>query len=133
MRQYCLGFVFDAAHEHVVLLQKRASDAFNPGAWNGVGGKLEPEEAAVQAMAREAHEEAGLVIAPEAWCALGQLTDGQRFAVQVFAASGDISGLRSNTDERVHAWTRAEVKGLPCATDVHAILAPWIAGGRLIA
>lgn len=60
-KRYVLGFAFDEALRHVVLLQK-AKPAWAAGMWNGLGGKIEPGEDAVGAMSREFREECGVLI-----------------------------------------------------------------------
>lgn len=70
VQRYVLGFAFDDALSHVVLLQK-AKPAWAAGMWNGLGGKIEPGEAPADAMAREFQEECGVLIQPSSWKHLG--------------------------------------------------------------
>lgn len=53
---YVAGFLFDEAHEHVVLLEKQ-KPLWMKGKLNGVGGKIEDGETPLQAMEREFEEE----------------------------------------------------------------------------
>lgn len=66
MQRYCLGFVFDAPAESVLLLRKSRPDTA-PGEINGLGGKVEPAEDYHDAMVREMQEEGGLTIPREIW------------------------------------------------------------------
>ncbi len=56
---YVCGFLFNAGRTRVVLIEKRRP-AWQAGLLNGVGGKIEPGETAVEAMRREFNEEAGI-------------------------------------------------------------------------
>src|SRR3972149_6364738 len=48
-----------------LLLQKKASERFGGGKWDGPGGKLRPGESPAEGVVREVEEETGLtVIAP---------------------------------------------------------------------
>lgn len=70
MKTYVLGFLFDDVGQAVVLIRKR-KPAWQSGFLNGVGGKMEPEDALpCDAMARESVEEIG--VSP-AWEPFGKL------------------------------------------------------------
>ena len=58
MIQYVLGFAFNETKEKVALIKKLKPD-WQKGKFNGVGGKLEPEELPMEAMVREFKEETG--------------------------------------------------------------------------
>lgn len=67
MKRYVLGFAFDSARQHVLLIEKNRPE-WQAGRLNGVGGKIEPEDRnAFAAMAREFSEETGLNTTAEAW------------------------------------------------------------------
>ena len=57
--KYSLGFIFDQARDHVLLIQKMRP-AWQRGKLNGIGGKVEEGEAFLQAMIRECWEETGI-------------------------------------------------------------------------
>ena len=54
--------------ELLLAMKKRG---FGAGKWNGVGGKLEPNECLEQALVRECQEEIG--VTPRSWRAIGEL------------------------------------------------------------
>lgn len=84
MKEWCLGFVILPGH--VVLLKK--SRTLHVGLWNGLGGKIEDGESAIEAMRREAKEESGLELN---WKHVGYLRgdkDGDPWRVFVYAADG---------------------------------------------
>jgi 8-oxo-dGTP diphosphatase len=84
--RYALGFLFDAAAEHVLLIRKRRP-AWMSGLLNGIGGKLEPGEIAAAAMEREMREEAGVLIPAETWKRVVRLRFPDAW-VDVFADRG---------------------------------------------
>jgi 8-oxo-dGTP diphosphatase len=59
VKKYVLGFIFDQARDHVLLINK-LRPAWQCGKLNGIGGKVEPGESFPQAMIRECHEETGI-------------------------------------------------------------------------
>jgi len=59
-KQYVLGFCFSRDKEEVVLIRKNRPE-WQKGKLNGVGGKIEPEDASpLHAMVREFKEETGV-------------------------------------------------------------------------
>lgn len=62
--------------DEVLMLHRNAPDRptdYHAGKWNGLGGKLELDESAPQAAAREIEEEAGIRLPPDAYTSLGFL------------------------------------------------------------
>lgn len=59
MKRYVCGFYFDHLLEQVVLIWKNKPD-WQKGKLNGVGGKIEDGEIAIEAMVREFKEETGI-------------------------------------------------------------------------
>lgn len=57
--RYVCGFLFDG-HKRVLLVQKTRGPAAIVGKWNGIGGRIEPNELQRQAMRREFREETGI-------------------------------------------------------------------------
>lgn len=91
-KKYVLGFVFNPEGSHVLLIQKR-TPSWMHNCWNGIGGKIEPNEKPLDAMHREAIEEAGLSLA---WIPVGFL-HGDEFEISVFS---------TNTPRLLDATTR---------------------------
>jgi 8-oxo-dGTP diphosphatase len=60
-QEYVLGFCFSTDMKRVVLIRKNRPN-WQKGLLNGVGGKIEPGEIAIDAMRREFKEEAGVEI-----------------------------------------------------------------------
>jgi 8-oxo-dGTP diphosphatase len=92
--QYVRGFLFDQTKQHVVLL-KRNKPPVQAGKYNGVGGKVEPNETPMQAMQREFEEEAGLPITD--WTPFAEVS-GSTWVSYFFHAS-DVRAHQARTME----------------------------------
>ena len=60
MMHVALAFITDASDR--ILITRRSFDVDHGGMWEVPGGKLEPEEAAFDALKREVFEEVGIVV-----------------------------------------------------------------------
>lgn len=58
-----LGYVLSRRRERVLLIHRTRSGDHAYGKWNGLGGKVEPDEDVASAMIREIREEAGIEVA----------------------------------------------------------------------
>lgn len=83
--QYCLGFCFNDARDSVILMRKLRPD-WQAGKLNGVGGKIEENEPADEAMMREFHEETGVMTHNRSWRQFATLL-GDDFAVYCYELS----------------------------------------------
>ena len=63
---YVVGFLFKEDKSSVVLIRKDRP-AWQAGKLNGVGGKIEPNESAIDAMVREFREETSVDTNPSIW------------------------------------------------------------------
>lgn len=63
---YVVGFLFTPDKQHVVLVQK-LKPAWQLNKWNGVGGKMEPDELWEDCMSREFFEETGVKVPNQSW------------------------------------------------------------------
>ena len=63
MKERTLVFLYNPKEKRILLAMKKRG--FGEGKWNGVGGKIEEGETVEEAAVREAHEEIGVLIAPE--------------------------------------------------------------------
>ena len=70
--QYCLGFGY---YNDCVVLIKKERPKWQKGFLNGVGGKLEKNETALEAMIREFFEETGQMTTADQWIHAGELID----------------------------------------------------------
>src|SRR5687768_8509331 len=104
VQEYVCGFLFSEDRSRVLLIRKRRP-AWQAGMLNGLGGKIEPGETAVEAMRREFREEAALDVAE--WQHVLTLSgaddagSGRGWAGHFFRAFGDLSRVRAATDEQL--------------------------------
>ena len=95
-----------------VLLGRRTERAGRryPGAWDAIGGKPEGDESLLEALVREAREEAG--VEPLGACPLGCFDDGER--ADAFFLATEWSGEVRNADRVEHdrlEWVRISEAG----------------------
>lgn len=101
---YCLGFFLSPGKTKVVLISK-TKPAWQAGLLNGVGGKVEHGEAALDAMVREFEEETGHYIGPDRWTEFTTLRSVDTFQVDCFVAQAsdeeEFAAPHRTTDEEV--------------------------------
>src|SRR6185295_19082363 len=93
MKHYVNGFY--RSGDSVVLFLK-AKPEWQKGRFNGVGGKVESGETAVEAMVREFKEEVGHQTTTDDWKHTVSLV-GNDFVVYFFAASGSYFDIHPET------------------------------------
>lgn len=112
VQEYVCGFLFDLERTRVLLIRKRRP-AWQAGKLNGVGGKIEPGETALDAMRREFHEETGLLVSD--WQHVVTLRgpddfgSGRGWAGHFFRGFGDVLTARSVTDEHLEVYPARSV------------------------
>ena len=110
--RFTLGFAFTTDGSRVVLLEKQ-SPAWQRGKLNGVGGKVEPDETALEAMVREFTEETGVATEPARWRHYAELS-GSAFHVDVYSLFDDavVDGARTVEihEVRVCPTTGSEIR-----------------------
>jgi 8-oxo-dGTP diphosphatase len=110
VQQYVCGFLFSRDRGRVLLIRKRRP-AWQSGKLNGVGGKIEPGETALDAMRREFREEADIDLAE--WQHVLTLSgpddagSGRAWAGHFFRAFGDVEAARAITDEQLETHPTA--------------------------
>ena len=97
-KRYVLGFLFRDNCTSVVLIRK-TKPKWQAGLLNGVGGKIEDGEPALQAMVREFKEETGAKTSENEWRLFCEMS-GHNFVVYCFTAK--------NSD----AWRKADTQGV---------------------
>lgn len=123
---YSMGFAVSQDGTHVLLLEK-GKPAFLVGQWIGVGGHIDPGETALQAMIREAKEEADLD--PLDWqpvgevnCPAGPGKPPNTARIYMFAARADLSQAKTMTEERVEVFTWEQLEQLPLASSTREVI-----------
>jgi len=82
---HSLAFVFTSNYHEVVLIEKQRP-AWQKGFWNGLGGKVEPEETILDCVVREVEEESGIFVPDKHWTQVAILTSPD-WQAQVYATT----------------------------------------------
>lgn len=98
LTKYCLGFLFDDKQNVALILKQRPQ--WQKDRLNGIGGKVEEGETALEAMRREFREEAGVDVS--SWEHFATL-EGQAWHVFVFRAFDNkaLEAASAQTDEPI--------------------------------
>lgn len=107
MTEYVAGFMFSEDKRSVALIRKNRPE-WQKGKWNGIGGHVEPGETPLVAMVREFEEETGVRVKHEDWkhfCTL----QGQFGTVHFYKTTGDLTKLRSMTDEGIGTFSTEDI------------------------
>jgi 8-oxo-dGTP diphosphatase len=111
-----LGYVFHPADGRVLLIHRnKRQDDPHLGKYNGLGGKMEPQEDPVTCMRREIEEESGLVATRMElrgtinWPGFGK--NGESWFGFLFRVTGFSGTLRAENPEGVLAWHPVETVG----------------------
>lgn len=119
MRFYVAGFMFNATLTKVALIRKNSPE-WQKGLLNGIGGKLEPSDRSnIQAMQREFQEETGFFQMD--WTYYARLHEGGRFSVGFYCCVGDLTKLKSTTDEKVEIIPVSKIKNHQTIENI-----PWL-------
>lgn len=103
MKRYALGFLFNASHTEILLVDKQSPE-WQRGLFNGIGGKVEAEETPLACLVRETKEESGLRTAHRDWMHLGDLaSEGWLVSVYTGTFFGD-AALAKQTDHEDVGW-----------------------------
>lgn len=108
-KKYVLGFCFNLDYTEVALIKKTKPD-WQKGKYNGIGGKVEFLENRVLAMWREFYEETGYNA--NNWFEYAIL-NGVDYKVYCYFGAGDLSKLKTTTDEEVRIFKLSEIKNNP--------------------
>ena len=103
MSKFTVGFVFDSSLEHVLLVHKQRPE-WQAGKVNGIGGKIEPGETALECIARECEEESTLKIPPSDWLHFGTIHQPQGNVEVLAAAYGGGHSDASQNDHEAVEW-----------------------------
>lgn len=99
MLKYTVGFLFDEKAKRIVLIKKN-KPYWQKGLYNGVGGKIEPNESPEQCIIREFKEETGVLI--KDWREFAFIYREDNFEVYFFIAfDSKLWKCRSITSEKL--------------------------------
>lgn len=118
MNRYCLGFIFTDDTSQVVLIRKN-KPSWQAGLLNGIGGSIEAGESAIQAMTREAKEEAGVVVKEDLWHHFATMKGGN-FEVSCFKVINSelFSCCVTRTSEKIEQTSVVLVDMAECVSNV---------------
>lgn len=108
MEKYVVGFLFNKAQDHVVLIEKNKPE-FQKGKLNGVGGKIEQGELPIDAMRREFGEEAGVSIYN--W-SLDVVITSDNCIIHCYSATAfdqEWAAIRSMEEEKIGKYSVASI------------------------
>jgi 8-oxo-dGTP diphosphatase len=108
MTEYTCALAFTPGDEKYpdrpgkLALIKKTHPVWQAGRFNGIGGKLEPDERPDEANVREFAEETGVFIPASQWRHFLTLTDGETWTVYFFTVtSGRVRAVRTMTEEKI--------------------------------
>jgi 8-oxo-dGTP diphosphatase len=113
---YVVGFMICPQTNEVLFIEKQRP-AFQKGKWNGVGGKIEPNEKPIDAMVREFREETGVTTQTHQWEHTATTHGGsdrdmdrQPFTIYVYRSIVDeFPDFKQTTDERLQIFPMKRV------------------------
>ncbi|MBD1570311.1 NUDIX domain-containing protein [Aliivibrio sp. S10_S31] len=88
MISYVTGFMFSKNIKNVALI-KKIKPTWQKGLYNGIGGKVECNETASEAMAREFEEETGVKTHPDEWRLYTIITSPNEYEISFFFMISD--------------------------------------------
>jgi 8-oxo-dGTP diphosphatase len=106
VKNYVVGFAFRNNGKEIALIRKNRPE-WQQGLLNGVGGKIEPMESCVRAVAREFAEEAGRVVSFEDWRLFARITDYEQTWAVYFFVTFCVDWTITRTDEEV-VWVKVK-------------------------
>jgi len=119
---YVNGFMLNPQTKQLLLIEKNRPD-FQKGKWNGIGGKIEPNEQPIDAMVREFREETDVQTRAEDWEHTLTL-QGRDFRVVFFRAFvHQFPPFRAITDEPLGLYyLKSFFDGLPALDNARWIV-----------
>lgn len=103
-----LGYVLSPDGQRVLLVHRSREGDLHAGKWNGLGGKLEPDEDVYSCLCRELDEEAGITVTSTrlrgtvSWPGFG--TDGEDWLGFIFVVDGYTGTPPERNDDGPLVW-----------------------------
>jgi len=109
MKVFTVGLIFDSTLCEVALMEKTHPD-WQKGKLNGIGGRVEDDETAIECVLREVEEEAGLASEPADWLHFATIFEGgSKIDFFTLRHRGDKSEVKTMTDEKVSWYTVRDI------------------------
>lgn len=122
-----LGFV---TFGNFVLLIKKDHPADQVGKMNGIGGHVEEGESPLEAMRREATEEAGDFVGGLEWVKKGTVIWGRETVLHCFYADGgETPRFENKTSEKLSITPIRRLYGVDCVDDLDYLIPLCMASG----
>ncbi len=110
MKSYTVGFVINKSHKLVLLINKNRP-AWQKGALNGLGGRLQESETPNEGIARSVNREANIETNAEQWRKIGSIeNDGDVIYFLTTVYDGETADATTMTDEQIEWFP---LKNLP--------------------
>ena len=123
MKEYVLGFMFDRANATVVMIHKNKPE-WQKGFLNGVGGKIEPNEAPLDAMEREFKEETGVEVTTwNRFATLRGHNQSEPWRMYCYWTTGDTSQCSTQEDEEIEIVPLKDIPNRKVMVNI-----PWLLG-----
>lgn len=130
MQNYVAGLLFRDNKSQVALVEKTRPE-WQKGKFNAIGGKVEPDETADEAMAREFLEETGAHVTD--WRFAGVLS-GAEFIVQFYVSfSGDLYDLKTIEEEKIGWYAVDKVFDMPIIHNLRWLIPMALDTNNLVA
>lgn len=100
MKSYVLGFAIDRIKNEILLVKKNRP-VWQAGLYNGIGGKIEDNESAIEAMMREFKEECGIETHSDNWQYLTRMGGNDWVVLIYYSTNIDFSNYKTCTDELI--------------------------------
>ena len=124
--EYVVGLIFSECNPNRLLMIRKNRPDWQSGKLNGIGGKIEKNESADQAMTRECNEECDLDIDPWHYLGMTEFANGE--TVYYYAAEANLNKAKSMTDEPLETITvkpgRAPTEGMRGPNQSQGIFRP---------
>lgn len=127
MLRYVCGFYFNEDATKVALIRKNRPD-WQAGKLNGIGGKCEEDDLTIWcSMVREFDEEAGVLTDSNRWTWFHSEGEPDEWLCYFFYSTGDLSRLRTMTDEVIEIHNVDDIFSLPVIENLKHMI-PTAAG-----
>lgn len=120
--EHVVGYVFNPDRSRVLMIKKNRPKCLD-GKWNGLGGRVEPDETPLNAMVRELAEESGLHVPQPWWYYFARMDRPDGSPLHFFRSDyHDLEEAKSLTDETVTTWKCQDI----CALPPSRVCTPWL-------
>ena len=118
---YVVGFLFSEDRTKVALITKNKPE-WQKGLLNGVGGKIEQNEKAIDAMVREFQEETGVLLDTKDWRQYLWLSKLNKWHITIYKSfNNKIFDVKTTTSEEIAIYNISDLLTLKTISNI-----PWL-------